>query len=188
MFILEEDQVAEYGKICTRCQEWCFWEQFPPNTRAKDHRDSRCHRCRADVQSQRRLDDPEKSKEIRKRHYYKYQDKHKAYGITRNKSGVARALKYGLTLEQLDGMYEAQDYRCAWCGRHESECPKQKLCVDHDHDCCPGYKSCGKCVRRLLCDDCNMVEGRLRNAWPEGLAALEAVVVYCQSEQKRHHP
>jgi hypothetical protein len=25
------------------------------------------------------------------------------------------------------------------------------LCVDHNHECCPGRKTCGKCVRSLLC-------------------------------------
>ena len=25
------------------------------------------------------------------------------------------------------------------------------LCVDHDHLCCPGHKTCGRCVRFLLC-------------------------------------
>jgi hypothetical protein len=29
------------------------------------------------------------------------------------------------------------------------------FCVDHDHTCCPGEYTCGKCVRGLLCDDCN---------------------------------
>lgn len=35
--------------------------------------------------------------------------------------------------------------------------------VDHDHKCCPGKTSCGKCVRGLLCGNCNTILGRQRD-------------------------
>lgn len=37
------------------------------------------------------------------------------------------------------------------------------LCVDHDHQCCPGERSCGRCVRGLLCPTCNLAVGFLRD-------------------------
>lgn len=40
--------------------------------------------------------------------------------------------------------------------------PRTKsLAVDHDHRCCPkgAKKSCGKCIRGLLCNDCNRILG-----------------------------
>ena len=35
--------------------------------------------------------------------------------------------------------------------------------VDHDHSCCPTGRSCGKCVRGILCSDCNSMLGMARD-------------------------
>ena len=32
--------------------------------------------------------------------------------------------------------------------------------VDHDHSCCPGSKTCGKCLRGLACQKCNQGIGQ----------------------------
>ena len=31
--------------------------------------------------------------------------------------------------------------------------------IDHDHNCCPYTTSCGKCVRGVICSNCNKAEG-----------------------------
>ena len=46
-------------------------------------------------------------------------------------------------------------------------------CIDHDHSCCPGINSCGKCVRALLCHNCNTTLGRVGDD-PEILQAMIA--------------
>ena len=71
--------------------------------------------------------------------------------------------RYGLSLERYEEMEQAQNYCCAVCGRNRSEF-KQNLAVDHDHTCCPGEKTCGKCIRGLLCPRCNMSEGFMKTA------------------------
>jgi|11_taG_2_1085331.scaffolds.fasta_scaffold00036_19 hypothetical protein len=40
---------------------------------------------------------------------------------------------------------------------------RKGACLDHDHTCCPtGGKSCGKCVRGVICQQCNTAEGYIK--------------------------
>lgn len=59
---------------------------------------------------------------------------------------------YSLTADDYSAMLSAQGGVCAICKRPPTT---KRLAVDHDHSCCPGEVTCGKCVRGLLCDDCN---------------------------------
>jgi Recombination endonuclease VII len=59
---------------------------------------------------------------------------------------------YGLTPESYDAMLAKQDGKCALCLKPQD---KKHFSVDHDHRCCRGKKSCGKCVRGILCQPCN---------------------------------
>lgn len=73
------------------------------------------------------------------------------------------------------GMYPAilaaQGGRCYICQRASGKA--RMLAVDHDHSCCPGGESCGKCVRSLLCSPCNQLLGHLR----DDVEALRRAVV-----------
>lgn len=60
---------------------------------------------------------------------------------------------YGLEDGEYDLLYEMQGGKCAGCQRATGK--SKKLSIDHDHSCCPGPVSCGKCVRGLLCTQCN---------------------------------
>lgn len=59
--------------------------------------------------------------------------------------------KYGLTIEQYDAMLSQP---CGACGDVATT-------VDHDHACCPTVRTCGKCIRGVLCHRCNLLEGKL---------------------------
>ena len=70
--------------------------------------------------------------------------------------------RYGITVEQFQEMLEKQDNKCQICQkvfRSEVGAPH----VDHDHQCCPEDKSCGKCVRGLLCTHCNVMLGSAKD-------------------------
>lgn len=72
-----------------------------------------------------------------------------------------RKHKYGLSREAIAQMLLRQEYRCAILG----EPITAETCkVDHDHGCCPGKKTCGRCVRGLLCAGCNIKLGALESA------------------------
>lgn len=81
---------------------------------------------------------------------------------------------YKITLKQYEEMFLAQDGRCAIC--REEQQFGIRLCVDHDHSCCPGDKSCGKCVRKLLCSRCNTTLGKVN----EDTTLLKEMINYIE--------
>ena len=70
-------------------------------------------------------------------------------------------LNYGLTTEEYDDMLRSQGNACAICRATESGA--REWHVDHDHACCPGRRSCGQCVRGILCNLCNAGLGYFRD-------------------------
>lgn len=82
------------------------------------------------------------------------------------------AHRYGITYEQYQAMLEAQDGKCAICGL----VPEGEFHVDHDHSCCAGSKSCGECVRGLLCQPCNHMLGNAKDS-PDRLVAAAAYLM-----------
>lgn len=82
----------------------------------------------------------------------------------------------GITREQYDKLLRKQRGKCAIC--REAETMERRLAVDHDHKCCPGKKSCGKCVRGLLCGNCNNGLGRFK----DDVRLLARAIHYLESQ------
>ncbi len=91
---------------------------------------------------------------------------------------------FKLTVEQYEAMLEEQGGVCAICERPETNTylgVVRRLAVDHDHTCCPGDKSCGECVRGLLCSACNTALGRLNDDLDRLQAAMDYLVSFSRS-------
>jgi hypothetical protein len=68
---------------------------------------------------------------------------------------------YSISPEQYDRLYAAQGGKCAICRRATGK--GKRLAVDHDHSCCIGPVSCGRCVRGLVDSVCNDVLSHFRD-------------------------
>lgn len=73
-----------------------------------------------------------------------------------------RSKSLNITGTEYRAMLAAQGGVCAVCRRPDPS--GRRLAVDHDHRCCPERgKSCGKCIRGLLCGPCNMSIGHMND-------------------------
>lgn len=85
---------------------------------------------------------------------------------------------YGITLIELRDRLNQQGGGCAIC---ESPAHMGKFWhVDHDHACCPeAGKSCGKCIRGILCHPCNVALG----IFADSTKALRAAADYLEASR-----
>jgi hypothetical protein len=87
---------------------------------------------------------------------------------------------YQMSRERYDALLAKQNGGCAICGGLNDT--DKRLCVDHDHGCCPNQKkSCGKCVRGLLCSRCNHMLGHAK----DNPGILAAGITYLNTHQKQ---
>ena len=124
-------------KRCTRCKQLKDEIGFHKNHTQKNGLQSRCKVCLA---------------EIAKTRY----DRNKQHVVEIN-----RLSTYGLTPEDFQRLWAAQNGRCAICLRRLTS--GRGCNIDHDHACCPGTTSCGQCVRGLLCGLCNWGLGQFHD-------------------------
>ena len=84
-----------------------------------------------------------------------------------------RISSYGLTHEQFDRLLAAQQHTCGMC--HEVFEEGRLIHVDHDHACCrEKNRSCGECIRGLLCHTCNIALGHIERRYAMARAHLDS--------------
>ena len=94
---------------------------------------------------ERRLADPERARQEAREQYKRNGRKHNL------------KWKFGITPEQRDAMFTAQDGCCYLCGE---PLDGRTVHIDHDRSCCRGDRSCGSCIRGLACQLCNQGIGQ----------------------------
>jgi hypothetical protein len=82
--------------------------------------------------------------------------------------------RYRMTRDDYNAMWERQGRACQLC-----RATVGRFVVDHDHSCCPGMRSCGKCVRGILCQSCNVRIGIIEEL------PLVAIMAYLQTRNGR---
>ena len=138
-------------KPCKDCGEVKPLDEFTNNVRSKDGKQHFCKECGLARKRAWRAANPEKEAAQGRRAQLKS--------------------NYGITVEQYDEMYEAQDGCCAICGNPEQGA--KRFHVDHDHET-------GE-VRALLCHLCNVGIGHFRDD-PE---LLQAAIEYLEVHNER---
>lgn len=139
-------------KQCNECKEFKELSEFSKQKGAKDGYINQCKPCK-------RI----KNREYNKNNKYKNSLKNKKYDKNNKDKIRNRVLekKYNITLDQYKQMLVSQNGVCAICGKPETKTHHisnkiKDLAVDHNHQT-------GE-VRQLLCCECNLAVGNLKES------------------------
>lgn len=164
------------GKRCSSCGLLKHSDEYHNDKRRRDGKYPYCIPCRRERSGAKPM---QPAKYASKREYDI--DYRAAQSAAVKTAGARRRYlwtQYTMTPEEYDEMLRKQNGRCAICGETESRTSSKfgngaHFHVDHDHACCNGPKSCGKCIRGLLCSDCNTGLGLFRDSTERLRAAGE---------------
>lgn len=158
-------RIARNGK---RAERTCYrCGATKPSSEFSFASHSYCTACTNAYQRERTAATPAEVRRVRRRRYYERED-------PARRIELARRGRWGLNQAELDALLLRQGNRCAIC-RTPDPGGRGTWHVDHDHSCCPRGRSCGKCIRGLLCSRCNVGLGHFRDD-PELLIAAARYV------------
>jgi hypothetical protein len=157
-------------KVCHKAQKRAWEASHPEQVReAKRRRTAANPHSNRRRANQWRKDNPERYKANMRNWYEENKDAVREAMRADRKNNPRKyreyelKKKFGITLAEFDALLEKQGGKCAACGATEPGGKYNQWAVDHDHACCPGRKTCGKCIRGILCNGCNAGIGFLKD-------------------------
>jgi hypothetical protein len=151
-------------KTCPHCGFDKYISAFSRNKGRADGRAAWCKPCTSayQVEYNKRPGVAERLAALALARYHAMSPTEKLdYNSLGRRKGWQLKAAFGLSLADYKAMLEAQGGCCAICQRTDNS--DRFFAVDHDHACCPTQKTCGQCVRGLLCTPCNAQLGFLEN-------------------------
>lgn len=171
-------------KYCYACKNYKAHTAFSKNSAATFGLNARCRACDALYHKKWIQQDPVRNKALNnaavKRSYYKNHERMLEKGKKTN--WFYRLNRYNITYNQYMELLEQQNYCCAICQRTSPGGRGVKWNIDHDHSCCDGRFSCGKCIRGLLCNSCNRGIGHMQDN-PSNLRSAASYIESYQSQK-----
>lgn len=180
----EHPVVLADKKQCTKCKNFKIFSDFHKYSKSPDGYKHFCKACvreydQDEADATRVMPRKMKGTKIHCRKCEKYLPKSSFWSnntyckeCTVLVGHIGNLKKYGLTRDDYVDMEKSQNGVCKICG--EPEKYKNRLSVDHDHSCCSGPTSCGKCIRGLLCSNCNRVLGQVN----DNIEVLQKMIEY----------
>jgi hypothetical protein len=143
-------------KLCSDCGLYKDIEtQFRPNPSATGGVYSRCNDCQSKLKREEYAADPEPHKEKQRRLRKERPEVFRGYELKK---------RFKITVEEHQKLFESQNRKCAGCGSSDSGEPSGIWHTDHDSSCCPtGSRTCGQCIRGILCRWCNLTLGNAKD-------------------------
>lgn len=129
-------------KVCVKCNEEKSLDMFAKGKNYKDGRRGTCKKCHTKYVTNYYNNNPDKKAAKNKMNTY-YKPNYIIHNISKE--------KYNEMLK----LYDGKCYSCK---------DRAATNIDHDHSCCNNRASCGKCIRGLLCNQCNTALGLLQDS------------------------
>jgi hypothetical protein len=129
-------------KICVRCGEEKHLDLFAKGKNYRDGRRGTCKQCHTSYM----ID-----------YYNKNPDK-KAAKAKLNSGKDTNWKRHKIAETDFYEMVDKYNGKCYACKINRA------TNIDHDHGCCPGVRSCGSCIRGILCNQCNTALGLVKDS------------------------